>query len=260
MIGLFKQKPWFEDFSDQSIAFPRRTHDDDPADSYSLVITYDRRAADRASARGLSKIVVVTVGFPLAETGEDRMPKGDVVMALRSSLDQNFAAVCEKAKVKANLLATQTGGGVRHYFLLLDSVGRLDPLIREMPLPAGLELDVWERGDLPALISWLSPDQLEEWASRDGQVRSAFAGRGDDGKAPRDTRFFFLGGEQDRLAEVARQAGFDVLTDDGGTTIIRKDMPITVDDIGAENRVFREWVNDFGVEYDGWEAELLVKN
>ena len=259
MFGFLKQGQWFEDFSDHSVVYTRWTHDEGPSDSYPVVIVFDPKAEERARSRKLTTIGVITVDFSSAAIVQDQMPDGAVVLAIKSTVDAGFESRCAKAKLKANLLATQTGGKARHYFVLLDDVDQLKAALTDLMLPSGAAVSVWERDDLPGLLDWLSPSRLETWAMRDDDVRAVFAERGDNGVQPRDARFFFDGGNQSALAEAASKIGFKVETENG-PTIISKDMPITPDEMNALNRIFSDWVDVFGVDYDGWEAAMLVKN
>jgi hypothetical protein len=259
MLGFLNQKPWFEDFSDRSVVFTRWTHDEDPTNSYPVVIIYDPEAAERARTRDLKMVGVITAEFAPDAIVSDRMPDGPLVMKLRRTLDDALESACSQAKLKANLFATQTGGDTRQYFLLLDSVEKLRAAVSTLPVPAGIVLQVWERGNLPELLSWFKPSRLEAWSVRDDEVRAVFAERGDDGVLPRDARFFFYGGDQTALAEAAMRSGFTVETS-GEPILVSKDMPITADELNALNRVFSDWVDAFGVTYDGWEAAMLVKN
>ena len=259
MLGIFGQKSGFEDVSDSAVVFSRWTHDEDPAESYPVVILFDSEAAGRAHTRGLTHIAVVTAGFSDEAIIRDQMPDGALIMQLRAALDQAFTDICAKMKVKANLLATQTGGGARHYFLLTDDVEKVRNAVLTVTAPRSISLNVWKRDDLPSLVGWLEPSRLESWTLRDDELRSVFAERGDDGVGPRDTRFFFHGGDQQALGEAVIQAGFKREPSQGVTTASR-DMPITADEMNPLNVVFSEWVDAFGVDYDGWEAALLVKN
>ncbi len=259
MLGMFSQKTWFEDFSDRAVVFTRWTHDEAPSDSYPVVIIYDPEAAGCANARKLANIAVITAEVAPKGVGADQMPDGALIMRLRAALDDVLADACARAKVKAGLLATQTGGGARHYFLLTDNVEALQAAVSKIAPPADIALNVWQRGDLPALIGWLQPTRLESWELRDDQVRRVFIEHGDDGTGPRDARFFFYGGDQSALAEAAAGLGFRIEVSDG-PVIASKDMAITPNELNALNRVISEWVDAFEVDYDGWEAAMLVKN
>ena len=259
MLGMFSQKTWFEDFSDRAVVFSRWTHDEAPSESYPVVIIYDPEAAARAHARKLANVAVITAKVAPKGIGADMMPDGALIMQLRAALDDALCDTFSRARVKAGLLATQTGGGARHYFLLTDNIEPLQAAVSKIAPPADITLNVWERGDLPALMGWLRPSRLESWELRDDQVRRVFAERGDDGIAPRDARFFFYGGDQSALAEAAAGMGFKIEVSDS-PVIASRDMPITPDELNALNRVISEWVDAFGVDYDGWEAAMLVKN
>lgn len=258
MLRMFSRKTWFEDVSDRAVVFSRWTHDEDPSASYPVVITYDPDATGRAHARDLTIIAVITAEIAPGGIAADQMPDGALILQLRSALDDVLADTFARAKVKATLLATQTGGGARHYFLLTDSVGGLHAAVSHIALPADITLNVCERGDLPALIAWLQPSRLEAWELRDDPVRQVFTERGDDGTATRDARFFY-GGDQSALAEAAGRLGFKIEVSDG-LVIASKDMAITPDELNSLNRVISEWVDAFEVEYDGWEAAMIVKN
>ena len=259
MFGFLKQEAWFEGFSDQCVVYTRWTHDEEPSDSYPVVILFDPKAEQRARLRKLTTIGVITVEFSSAAIVQDKMPAGAVVLSVKASVDATFEARCAQANLKANLLATQTGGGARHYFVLLESVEKLRAALAGLELPPEANLNVWERGDLPALLGWLAPSRLESWALRDDAVRAALTERGDDGVPPRDTRFFFYGGDLLALAEAASKIGFKTEAQ-GEPTVISKDMPVTADEMSTLNGIFSEWVDAFGVEYDGWEAAIVAKN
>jgi hypothetical protein len=259
MLGMFSQTTWFEDFSDRAMVFSRWTHDEVPSESYPVVIIYDPEAAARAHARKLADVAVITAEVAPKGIGADLMPDGALIMQLRAALDDILSDTFARARVKAGLLATQTGGGARHYFLLTDNVEGLQAAFSRIAPPADIALNVWERGDLPALIDWLQPTRLESWELRDDQVRRVFTEHGDDGIAPRDARFFFYGGDQSALTQAAVGLGFKIEKSDG-PVIASKDMAITPDELNALNRVISEWVDAFGVDYDGWEAAMLVKN
>jgi len=99
----------------------------------------------------------------------------------------------------------------------------------------------------------------------DAEIRAFFAAATDDGRTPRETRFFFYGGEFIALAAAAGRAGYQVsfthITDpeEFGVKLI---ITTAVDEQTFTPLVEQmyAWQKEFGCDYDGWECDLRPSN
>ena len=104
------------------------------------------------------------------------------------------------------------------------------------------------------------PAGIAQAAKRDDEVRAALARHGDDGTAPRDTVFYFYGGDFEGLGSAARAAGYATkLTIKSDGVILSKDMPVDAASFAATSAQMEAWAQAFGCEYDGWECAVLKK-
>jgi hypothetical protein len=98
----------------------------------------------------------------------------------------------------------------------------------------------------------------------DVELRALLAAATDDGRTPRETRFFFYGGEFIALAAAAGRAGYEVAF-----------MHITAPEVGVKLTIttavdeqtftplveqMYAWQEEFGCDYDGWECDLTPSN
>lgn len=92
----------------------------------------------------------------------------------------------------------------------------------------------------------------------DEKVRSTLAGRGDDGRTPRHTSFFFYGDNVDALGAAAIRAGYLVRPAAARDGIVLETM-IAVDERSFElhARRMESWAEEFDCEYDGWECRIV---
>ena len=97
-------------------------------------------------------------------------------------------------------------------------------------------------------------------ADRDALVRAALLEHGDDGRSPRDTVFYFYGGDFAALAAEAKREGYAVrpaAKSDG--IILSKTMPVDRETFAPVARQMEAWAETFGCEYDGWEAAVATR-
>ena len=89
-------------------------------------------------------------------------------------------------------------------------------------------------------------------------VRSVLADRGDNGRTPRHTLFFFYAGDFAGLRKAATRAGYGVRFAVGRDGVVLEAM-IAVDEQSFLTHAERmqAWAEEFGCDYDGWECQLL---
>ncbi len=264
MIGRRADKlrggPWFEDLADGSFPYRRRSHDQDPADDYKLVMMFDPQGLVRAREAGLSEMVTLTLAFDPARVRDDRMPEGEALTAVYAAMDDSFDALFSKARMRARLIGTQTGNGQRVYFLMVSRAADAVALLNAMPAPEFVQPDAEPRPDGEHLAeTWLRPDPLENQCAKDDSVRQVLRDRGDDGTRPRDTRLYFYGGDLEGLAEAAGEAGFrcePTAQNDG--LVLSADLPVDGDTFDGLTRTLLQWAELYDSEYDGWECALAL--
>jgi Regulator of ribonuclease activity B len=95
---------------------------------------------------------------------------------------------------------------------------------------------------------------------RDALVRSVLAERGDGGETPRNTLFFFYGGDFEGLGAAALGAGYQVWP------TVQRDGVVIATVTGVDESTFdvhsqrmEGWAEEFGCEYDGWECQLMTQ-
>ncbi|HEY1752617.1 MAG TPA: ribonuclease E inhibitor RraB [Caulobacteraceae bacterium] len=96
--------------------------------------------------------------------------------------------------------------------------------------------------------------------SQDAAVRDALTAHGDSGERPRETTFYFYGGEFERLADAAREAGYQahlMIKQDGA--ILTRVLPVDQESFDPISEQMEAWAKAYGCDYDGWETELTVK-
>jgi hypothetical protein len=89
-------------------------------------------------------------------------------------------------------------------------------------------------------------------------ARSALAQRGDDGRTPRHTLFFFYGGNFEELGATAVRAGYQI------RPTVQRDGVVVETTIAVDDQSFlthgqkmEAWAEEFGCDYDGWECRLV---
>jgi hypothetical protein len=93
---------------------------------------------------------------------------------------------------------------------------------------------------------------------QNAMVRSVLADRGDSGRTPRHTLFFFYGGDFVGLRKVAMCAGYKVrltVQDDG--VILEATIAVDEHSFAMHAQRMEAWAEEFDCEYDGWECQLL---
>jgi len=97
-------------------------------------------------------------------------------------------------------------------------------------------------------------------ADRDDLVRDALLKHGDDGCLPRDTVFYFYGGDFPALATEAEREGYAVrATAKSDGVILSKTIPVDREAFAPVRRQMETWAETFGCEYDGWEAAVTAR-
>jgi hypothetical protein len=95
-------------------------------------------------------------------------------------------------------------------------------------------------------------------SDRDILVRSVLAERGDDGRTPRHTLFFFYGGDIAGLSAAAVHARYDVhRTAKVGGVVLETAIAVDEESFAAHSQRMVNWAEEFGCEYDGWECQLV---
>ena len=106
----------------------------------------------------------------------------------------------------------------------------------------------------------LLPDRSQAPTDKDADVRDALAAHGDSGEEPRETTFWFYGGDLELLAKAARDAGYQaerMLTQDG--VILRRVLAVDEQSFDPIDEQMEAWAEAYGCDYDGWETEVAVK-
>ena len=96
-------------------------------------------------------------------------------------------------------------------------------------------------------------------SERDEQIRAVLASRGDDGRTPRRTLFYFYGGNLLGLDSAAAAAGYTVQPTAKNDGLVLTSMT-AVDQQGFEvhRQRMEAWAKQFGCEYDGWECQVMA--
>jgi hypothetical protein len=95
---------------------------------------------------------------------------------------------------------------------------------------------------------------------RDVKLRELLAQSGDDGRTPRVTRFYFKGGDMEKLRTAASAAGYQAEiapTEDG--VILETTISVDEENFAPHSQRMVQWAEEFDAEYLGWEAELLTQ-
>ncbi len=100
---------------------------------------------------------------------------------------------------------------------------------------------------------------LLRMTSADDEIRDQLLARGDDGRSPRHTIFYFFEGDIDLLEEVARASGFSVSRMTGSRgLILEKTLAVDGASFAPTATLMERWAEQFGSDYDGWECELVA--
>lgn len=92
----------------------------------------------------------------------------------------------------------------------------------------------------------------------DAKVRAALTERGDDGRTPRHTLFFFYGGDLQQLAKAASGAGYLVRpTNRHDGVVIETVTAVDEQNFRKHARQMEAWTEEFGCDCDGWECQLV---
>jgi hypothetical protein len=92
----------------------------------------------------------------------------------------------------------------------------------------------------------------------DEKVRSALAERGDSGRTPRHTLFFFYHGNLDGLTAAATRAGYQVRpTTNNDGVVLETTIAVDEQSFAHYARWMDAWADEFGCEYDGWECRVV---
>jgi hypothetical protein len=95
-------------------------------------------------------------------------------------------------------------------------------------------------------------------ADRDSLVRSALIDRGDGGRTPRHTLFYFYHGDLTGLGSAAITAGYQVGPTVGGEGLVLETITaVDEDSFAIHAQRMDEWADAYGCDYDGWECQLL---
>jgi len=95
-------------------------------------------------------------------------------------------------------------------------------------------------------------------ADHDSLVRSVLTERGDSGRAPRHTLFFFYDGDLKGLSRAAKAAGYQVSPTAGRDGLVLETMTaVDEDSFAVHARRMDEWAETYDCEFDGWECQLL---
>ncbi len=91
------------------------------------------------------------------------------------------------------------------------------------------------------------------------EIRRQLASHGDNGQTPRDTLFYFYGGDLEGLEKAARSNDFVVRpTATSPGLILEKTLPVEEERFDATDALMNRWAEEFGAEYDGWECAVVT--
>jgi hypothetical protein len=99
-----------------------------------------------------------------------------------------------------------------------------------------------------------------EASDRDAKVRALLVQSGDDGRTPRLTRFYFKGGDMEKLRTAATGEGYQAQNtpqEDG--IILETTVAVDEESFAPHSQRMEQWADEFGAEYLGWETELLTQ-
>lgn len=255
-----RRGPYFQDISNNALPFVRQVEDERMEEGCPAVMLTDPETVEDAIADGMERLLVCTIEFPPEAVHENLMPKGERVMELRGRFDDALPKAFERAKVRARLVGTQTGSGSRQYFLMVEDPRAAEHVLETIAIPDAYARRTEVRDDAEDFAEgWLLPDWFELQAAQDDAVRAKLREHGDDGSGPRDTRFYFYGGQFEQLGEEAANMGFAITPSRGRDgLILSKDVEVTNEALAELHLVFFDWVTRLDVEYDGWETQLRL--
>jgi len=95
----------------------------------------------------------------------------------------------------------------------------------------------------------------------DAEVRTALLKEGDDGKIPRETTFYFYGGDIAGIEGVATEEKYAVrLMKENHGLILTKIVAVDEFNFFPVAEKMEAWAQRFGSDYDGWECEVMAGN
>lgn len=231
----------FEDFGDDVLLYVR----DGQSDRVSIVV-YDLEAAD-ANVQARRPVVELALDFGSTTDRWD----------YRVDVDDRLAELLEGVPAKLAVTHTEPRQGRRSYLLVSAEPAKVVAALEGVKPPSGITAAVrtLAASDLEA---W-RPTPLEFQDAQDERVRSSLAQHGDDGTTPRTVEFFFHGGDRAALRAAAKQQGFQTRKAEGGRAglVLARRTAVDSKTLTDLNTQFLAWSSLFGVEYDGWETEVI---
>lgn len=228
------------------------------ASSRPIVVVALRRSA---AAEALLQNGLVTIVRCIADpslVNEQGMPQGSArLYALEDQLDR------EPRLVAANgiRLASVTGQGARQMVFAHRSPTDLTTVLSAFSVD-GYTCHASAEPDRAALIALITPTNLERQLNADADVVAELQKQGDDGHVPRNTDFWFYGRPSalEALADSLKASGFSVnhwLEHRSGIVLTRS-MTVNIGSFQAVTPAIVAAAQQSGVEYDGWETEVLT--
>lgn len=157
-------------------------------------------------------------------------------------------------------IASATGQGQRRMFIVHRDPFDLSRLLQEAQVP-NFSCEASEVNDRQSLVRLVTPSLLETQLNGDQDVISHLQKKGDDGRAPRKTDFWFYGQREslETLSDDLKVHGFSVdhwLSDPVGVVLSRK-MPVDLAAFRKLTPVLVDVAEKSRVDYDGWETMVV---
>lgn len=206
------------------------------------------------------RVSVINCEADLRELSENGMPRNT---ARLYDLEDRIGTEPTLKAVRAIHVASVTGEGRRAIYLAHSDALDLSPFLESWQVP-GFSCNAAEVEYLPALITLITPTALELQLNGDQIVLASLREKGDDGKKPRNTEFWFYGQRESLDLLIVSLAGYDFLfklwldREDG--VVLSRLMPATREEFQMLTPIIMEMTQRYGVEYDGWETKITLSD
>lgn len=206
------------------------------------------------------RATVVTCRTDPANVNDRGMPRGtERFYPVEDNLDIDPILV----SAGAIHVASVTGQGQRRIYILHRDPIDLSRLLQTDPID-GFSCDTSEVGDREALLQLVTPSLIETQLSGDEEVVSQLQGKGDDGRTPRKTDFWFYGERAalERLSDTLKAHDFSIdhwLSDPTGV-VLSRNMPAHLAVFQELTPVIVHAAEKSQVVYDGWETIVISQS
>lgn len=229
------------------------------SDGMPLVIVARAGTAPAHMRLSAGHVTVVTCRADLANIGARGMPQGTAGLY---ALEDTLAVAPSFRAAGALQIASVTGQGRRLMYFAHPDPLDVTPILDATPVQ-GFTCAAGDVEDRKALVQFFTPRPVDIRLNGDRSVIAALYQNGDDLAIPRKTDFWFYGqrGSLKDLAASLAAFGFSVdrwLSGPVGVVLTR-DMPVSFPEFYELTPVILELAARAGVEYDGWQTQLVSR-